>query len=80
MKKQELQVASHDFLIYRDTNGEVKMNVMLINNYLQLTQDLIAQLFGIARTIIEHNILNNGELQEDISAIIYGRSIGGKKL
>lgn len=56
---------------------------MLINNYLQLTQDLIAQLFGIARsTIIEHinNILNGGEIQEDISDIISGRSTGGKKI
>lgn len=56
---------------------------MLINNYLQLTQDLIAQLFGIARsTIIEHinNILNDGEMQEDISDIISGISTGGKKI
>lgn len=68
MKEYELQMTSHDFLIYRDVNGEVKVNVMLINNDLWLTQNLIAELFGVGRsTITEHinNILNSGELDEN---------------
>lgn len=56
-----------EFLIYSDENGEVKVNVMLINDDLWLTQDLIADLFGKARsTITEHikNIFDEGELEE----------------
>ena len=48
-------------IIYKDGSNDVKVSVMLINNDLWLTQDLIAELFGTARsTITEHinNILN----------------------
>lgn len=41
---------------------------MLINNDIWLTQNLIAELFGVGRsTITEHinNILNSGELDEN---------------
>lgn len=30
--KNPLQVTNHDFLIYRDTNNDVKVSVMLINH------------------------------------------------
>ncbi len=56
-----------DFLIYTDENGDVKVNVLLINDDLWLTQDLIAELFGKARnTITGHinNIFAEGELDE----------------
>ena len=56
-----------DFLIYTDENGDVKVNVLLINDDLWLTQDLIAELFGKARnTITGHinNIFMEGELDE----------------
>lgn len=62
-----LQLTTHDFLIYKDSNDNVKVNVMLINNDIWLTQNLIAELFGVGRsTITEHinNILNGGELDE----------------
>lgn len=67
MEGHNLQITNHDFLIYRDGNGDIKVNVMLINNDLWLTQNLIAELFGVARnTITEHitNIFNEGELDE----------------
>lgn len=67
MSESKLQITTHDFLIYRDSNNEMKVNVMLINNDLWLTQNLIAELFGTARsTITDHinNILNEGELDE----------------
>ncbi len=63
--KNELQVTNHDFLIYKDDNNEVRVSVLLINNDIWLTQNLIAELFGVSRsTITEHinNILNSGEL------------------
>lgn len=83
MSNKSLQVTNHDFLIYRDENHDVKVSVMLINNDIWLTQDLIAELFGVGRsTITEHinNILNGGELSEEtsvrISDISSGRLIG----
>ena len=77
-----LQITTHDFLIYEDSNSDVKVSVMLINHDLWLTQDLIAKLFGTARsTITEHikNILNSGELKEETSVGISDRSSGGRK-
>ena len=63
--KNELQITNHDFLIYKDDNNDVRVSVLLINNDIWLTQNLIAELFGVSRrTITEHinNILNSGEL------------------
>ena len=64
--KKAIQVTTHDFLIYKDNDNDVKVNVLLINKDIWLTQDLIAELFGVARsTITDHinNILNSGELK-----------------
>lgn len=82
MKEKSLQITNHDFLIYNDGNNDVKVSVMLINNDLWLTQDLIAELFGTARsTITEHinNILNDGELLAETSVGISDISSGGRK-
>lgn len=82
MKEKSLQITNHDFLIYKDGNNDVKVSVMLINNDLWLTQDLIAKLFGTARsTITEHinNILNDGELLAETSVEISDISSGGRK-
>lgn len=67
MKEKSLQVTNHDFLIYKNNDGDIKVNVMLINNDIWLTQNLIAELFGVGRSnITEHinNILNDDELEE----------------
>ena len=74
MDNKSLQITNHDFLIYRDSNNDVKVSVMLINNDIWLTQNLIAELFGVGRsTITEHinNILNSGELDENKVKYIY---------
>ena len=68
MNNKNLQITNHDFLIYRDSNNDIKVSVMLINNDIWLTQNLISELFGVGRsTITEHinNILNSGELDEN---------------
>lgn len=52
-----LQVTNHGFLIYKDSNGEAKVNVMLINHDLWLTQDLIAELFDCARNTVSNILL-----------------------
>ena len=80
--KNNTQVTTHDFLIYRDADNDVKVNVLLINSDIWLTQDLIAELFGVARsTITDHinNILKSGELQEETSVGISDESSGGRK-
>lgn len=80
--ENNLQVTTHDFLIYRDDDNDVKVNVLLINKDIWLTQDLIAELFGVARsTITDHinNILNSGELKEETSVGISDESTGGRK-
>ena len=48
-QNEHLQVTTHDFLIYRDSNNDVKVSVMLINNDIWLTQNLIAELFGCGK-------------------------------
>ena len=78
----KLQVTNHDFLIYKDENGEVNVNVLLINHDLWLTQNLIAELFGVSRsTITDHinNIFNTNELDEKTSVWISDESTGGRK-
>ena len=65
--QNDLQITSHNFLLYKNSSGKVKVNVMLINDDLWLTQNLIAELFQVGRsTITEHinNIFNTGELDE----------------
>ena len=75
-------MTNHDFIIYKDDNGKVKVSVMLINRDLWLTQDLIAELFGTdICTVIKHinNILKEGELNEVTSVGISDISSGGRK-
>jgi len=82
MVENKLQVTNHDFIIYKDGSGNVKVNVMLINRDLWLSQDLIAELFGTARsTVTEHinNILKEGELSAETSVGISDISSGGRK-
>ena len=47
----KLQITNHDFLIYKDDNNDVRVNVLLINNDIWLTQNLIAELFGVSRRL-----------------------------
>ena len=80
--KKELQITTHDFLIYRDDENNVKVNVLLINKDIWLTQNKIAELFGVARsTITDHinNILDSGELKEETSVGFSDESSGGRK-
>lgn len=67
MVENNLQITTQDFLIYSDDSNEVKVNVMLINRDLWLTQNLMAKLFDKdVKTISRHiiNIYKEGELSE----------------
>ena len=45
MVENKLQVTNYDFIIYKDDSGNVKVNVMLINRDLWLSQKLMGELF-----------------------------------
>ncbi|MFA5799472.1 MAG: virulence RhuM family protein [Candidatus Peribacteraceae bacterium] len=66
MNAQSLQQS--DFLLYKSSDGSVRVNVLMQGETVWLTQKLMAELFEVdVRTINEHlqNIFKSGELNED---------------
>lgn len=64
----ENDIIKKEFIMYTDENNDVKVEVMLINDDLWLTQELIANLFKKDRTVITRhikNIFDEGELEEE---------------
>lgn len=58
-----------DFLLYTAPNGEIKVEVLLSNETIWLTQERMAELFGVQRpAITKHlkSIFESGELQEEL--------------
>lgn len=56
------------FLLYTDSNGQVKVEIFLKNENIWLTQEKIAKLFGVDRSVVTkhlRNIFNEGELLEN---------------
>lgn len=56
-----------EILLYTTPNGNVKVEIYLQNETIWLTQQKIADLFGVDRTVItKHigNIFKSGELNE----------------
>ena len=72
-----------DFFLYKDGNGEVKVEIYIFNETVWLTQDKIAQLFGVQRpAVTKHlkNIFGSGELIEgSVSSIMELTAADGKK-
>jgi hypothetical protein len=67
MKQLEIKDELTDFLLYSSPSGEVKVEVILNNETVWLSQKSIAQLFGVnVPAISKHlkNIFENGELEE----------------
>ncbi|MGI6394075.1 MAG: hypothetical protein ACOX2F_05005 [bacterium] len=57
-----------EFLLYTTPNGKVKIEVILHNETVWLTQDQMATLFGKGRsTVAEHiaNVFEEGELEQN---------------
>ena len=53
-----------EFLLYTTPNKEIKVEVFLHNENLWLTQDRIAELFGVDRTVITKHLKNIYQSQE----------------
>ena len=59
---------SNDFLLYRNENGDVKVDVLLKDETIWLTINQMAELFGINKSGISRhikNIFDTGELQQE---------------
>lgn len=72
-----------DFLLYKDANDNVKVEIYIFGETIWLTQDKIAQLFGVQRpAVTKHlrNIFVTGELSEDsVSSKMELTAADGKK-
>ena len=63
----------NEILLYTTPNGNVKVEILLQNETIWLTQQKIAELFGVQRpAITKHlkNIFDSGELKEDVVSSI----------
>ncbi|MCL2501532.1 MAG: virulence RhuM family protein, partial [Bacteroidales bacterium] len=72
-----------EFLLYKDANGQVKVEIYIFDETIWLTQDKIAQLFGVDRSVATkhlRNIFQTSELQENsVCAKIAHTADDGKK-
>ncbi|OXR50316.1 cell filamentation protein Fic [Pusillimonas sp. T2] len=69
MANLSLQDQTTEFLLYTAPNGQIKVEVLLGNETLWLTQKRMAELFGVGvPAISKHlkNIFDSGELQEEL--------------
>ena len=62
-------VPKNNFILYNAPSGDVTLNVLLQNETIWLTQERMAELFGVQRpAITKHlkNIFETGELDEKL--------------
>jgi hypothetical protein len=86
MRKKKNQIVPNntytDFLLYTTPDGKVKVEIFLHDENIWLTQDKIAALFGVDRTVVtKHlkNIFESNELNENsVSAKIAHTAADGK--
>lgn len=72
-KQRTTQEGFNEILLYTTPNGKVKVEIYLRNETIWLTQQKIADLFGVQRpAITKHlkNIFETGELKEDVVSSI----------
>lgn len=71
-----------DFLLYTTPDGKVRLEIFIKGENIWLTQEKIAQLFGVQRpAVTKHlqNIFENGELEESsVSSILERTASDGK--
>lgn len=69
MYNLSLQDQTTEFLLYTAPNGEIKVEVLLSNETIWMTQERMAELFGVQRpAITKHlkNIFESNELKEEV--------------
>ena len=67
MSKDEIE-EFQEILLYKDSNGNVKVDVFIMNDDIWMSQAQLASLFDVDRTVITkhlRNIFNEGELLKD---------------
>lgn len=65
-----------DFFFYKDSNGEVKVEIYIFKETVWLPQDKIAQLFGVDRSVVtKHlkNVYKSGELSKEVTCAIFAQ-------
>ena len=75
--KEEIVEEQQNIIIYKNTNGNIKLDVHLKDESVWVTQEQMAQLFGKAKsTINEHinNIYKEGELEKVLTTQKFGNS------
>lgn len=81
--KKEIKIRNEitEFLLYTSPSGDIKVEVFLHNENIWLTQEKIAELFGVQRpAITKHlkNIFTEGELEENmVSSILEHTTLHG---
>jgi len=68
-KQNAAKEGFNEILLYTTPNGKVKVEIYLQNETIWLTQQKIAELFGVDRTVVtKHigNIFKSGELKEQL--------------
>ena len=55
---------SQNFILYSTPNGKVKLEVLLQEESLWLTPKVIAELFGVDRSVITKHLINIYETDE----------------
>ena len=60
----------NEILLYTTPNGNVKVEIFLQNETIWLTQQKIAQLFGVDRTVVTKHLRNIFETKElDLNSV-----------
>jgi len=75
-------VKTDNFLLYKDANGNVNVEIYIWGETIWLTQDKIAQLFGVERSVVTkhlRNIFESAELQEDSVCAIFAHTAADGK-
>lgn len=85
IKTKSLDNSFTEFLLYKSANNQVKLEIFLKNENIWLTQEKIAQLFGVDRSVItKHlsNIFESGELNKESTCAKFAqvRNEGGRSV
>lgn len=85
IKTKSLDNSFTEFLLYKSANNQVKVEIFLKNENIWLTQEKIAQLFGVDRSVItKHlsNIFESGELNKESTCAKFAqvRNEGGRSV